>query len=534
LGNNNHGSRFGPGAWNFGRGNQKNILAMNQNRSIQILIGVSTLFITAWCGANALGGVSLIDIPPLAGDTINEARAVTIDGKWVAGISGSGATARGFLYNVAGGTLYNVTDGTAHCIGGVGVCYRTVGGNQEVIVGGLSGGWNSDFRLTNTTVAAGITNFDTVQQWNSTNGVYTNIFSGLKSPGVPVMNARAGTSSDVFWSAFIDSNSTHYWGYVGQISNAWPIVSTNWDNLSSGSAKTFINGVSSTGRAVGRGSVNGLNNDLYDWTGTGTLTATDFVGLDGTYVGQVWSVSADGNTVFGFSPSIDDPTHSYPYKATFTNDPPNGTNGVIMESINPLPLFCNMGTSISQAQPWGCTPDAKYVVAQAFRGDEWGAVWDTSSSNPTNWTVMDLAQLASLHGILGIFNWSSPLARPYSIGTNANGLVIAGRGYANVGGAAKMHAFIMTVPLPLQPALTIANSSPNRVINFLGFGNTNNVPADPGIAYNMDNVLEYTTNLNLPHTWVPLATNNTGSVATYTDTAPADPQRYYRVRVQYY
>jgi hypothetical protein len=50
----------------------------------------------------------------------------------------------------------------------------------------------------------------------------------------------------------------------------------------------------------------------------------------------------------------------------------------------------------------------------------------------------------------------------------------------------------------------------------------------------MNNVLEYTTNLNLPHTWLPLDTNNTGSVDSYTDTAPADPERYYRVRVQYY
>jgi hypothetical protein len=146
---------------------------------------------------------------------------------------------------------------------------------------------------------------------------------------------------------------------------------------------------------------------------------------------------------------------------------------------------------------------------------EKAVVWDASASTPSKWTVLDLTELAKLNGILGIFDGN--LTHAYSVGTNTAGLAITGFGYDNT--AAANRAFLMTVPLPLTPALTISNSGGGFTLSYLGLGNTTNV-------------LEYTTGLNLPHTWTPLDTNTSGSIATYIDTAPPDQKRFYRVRIQ--
>ena len=66
---------------------------------------------------NAFGSITLGSIPTLSGDTTNDARAITPDGRWVVGVSG----ARGFLYGVNTTNLVNVvsSDGaqSTHCDG---------------------------------------------------------------------------------------------------------------------------------------------------------------------------------------------------------------------------------------------------------------------------------------------------------------------------------------------------------------------------------------------------------------------------------
>ena len=83
-------------------------------------------------------GVPSTSIPPLSGDTANEARAITPDGRWVVGVSGS----RGFLYGVDTTNLVNVvsSDGAQSTLL-TGVGYRTNGGQQQIVMSGLSGGW---------------------------------------------------------------------------------------------------------------------------------------------------------------------------------------------------------------------------------------------------------------------------------------------------------------------------------------------------------------------------------------------------------
>ncbi len=73
-------------------------------------------------------GEPLTSIPTLSGDTTNDARAITPDGRWVAGVSGS----RGFLYDLDTASLVNVvsSDGAQSAIL-TGVGYRTNSGQQR-------------------------------------------------------------------------------------------------------------------------------------------------------------------------------------------------------------------------------------------------------------------------------------------------------------------------------------------------------------------------------------------------------------------
>ena len=95
----------------------------------------STDGIIAALGAvSGFGSITVTNIPTLTGDTTNDARAITPDGRWVAGISG----ARGFLYAVNATNAVNVvsSDGAQSSVV-TGVGYRTnSSAQQEIIVSG--------------------------------------------------------------------------------------------------------------------------------------------------------------------------------------------------------------------------------------------------------------------------------------------------------------------------------------------------------------------------------------------------------------
>jgi hypothetical protein len=464
-------------------------------RRLALLIAV--VAITAGA-TNAFGSVTLTNIPTLPGDTANEGRAIAPDGLWVAGVtSGSGPYPdRGFLYDVTGGNVYNVQHGAQSTIA-AGVCYRTVGSQQEIIVGGLAADWNADFMTTNGTSFA-------VVRRDNTYGP-----SG-QQPRIGFANQRASGGGDVFWGGWVDISSTWYFMAVGKVSGVWQGQSTTVSNDLTGNLGTgnfAIYGFSGTGRAVGYLRSGYYHNVVLDWNGSGSTTPTYFNGLDGSDAGFAYAISADGLTVFGNSPTATDSRY-HGYKLV----DPIGT-----PAINQLPEFPDTtGSTYNLVVPYGCTSDGKYAVGAIYRNVEKAVVWDTSDPDPNKWTVLDLTELAKLNGILGIFDGN--LRRAYSVGTNAAGLVITGVGYDNT--AAATRAFLMTVPLPVAPELTISNSSPaGFTLSYLGLGNATNV-------------LEYTTNLNLPHTWTPIDTNTSGSIVTVLDPAPADVQRFYRVATQ--
>ena len=242
---------------------------------------------TLTVGKNSYGTVALTGIPLLSGDTTNQARAVTPDGRWVAGLSGS----RGFLWAAGSTNAINVigSDGVQSLLlNGVG--YRTVNGQTQLVVSGISG-----------------TNYTA---WMTANGgvSWGTAIKGAngKKPTVPQANGLAGTLSDVFYSIWTDegTGSTDDWGLnIGRFSNSWP-AAVAWGSKSARKPDTLqMNGISANGRAVGwrrNGTTLVYANYVSDWQ---TASAPwGFNGLDGTTAGQAFSISADGTIIYGMSP----------------------------------------------------------------------------------------------------------------------------------------------------------------------------------------------------------------------------------------
>ncbi len=446
---------------------------------------------------SVFGARTLAAIPALAGDTSNEGRAVSPDGRWVVGVSGG---ARGFLYDINRAATCNVLSADSAQAGILtGVGYRTWRGQQEVILSGLSAGWPTVFMTTNGTTFA--------NQVQTSGGT-------IKTPHLPAANGLAGTSSEAFYAAWSDDNSSGYQEYVGKFSGLWPMA-PQWDIK--GIPKPMpagLNGISRTGRAVGwRGSPRG--NYVLDWRGTGAPAAWIFGALDGTTNGEPFAVSADGTTIFGQSPVLGGRPGNWGYKAVFG---PTMPGPAAQLSLHELPSFPNTsGTSGNAATPYGCTPDGLYAVGTSYRGAETAVLWDTSDPDPVKWTVLDLMQYAAAEDIGGTF---TRLSRAYSVGVSATGdLVITGIGIS--GGVTR--AFLMTVPTPMRGTVRISGS-PATGLSF-AFASL--------ASASLTNYLEYTTNLGLPHTWNPVASAPcAGNLTTLFDPSPPDTARFYRVRVQ--
>jgi hypothetical protein len=446
---------------------------------------------------SVFGALTLAAIPTLSGDTGNEGRAIAPDGRWVVGVSGG---SRGFLYDINTANIFNVLSAdSAQSTILTGVGYRTVSAQQEIIMSGLSAGWHTEFMTTDGTAFA-----DQVQ-----------ISGGsIRVPHIPAANGLAGTSSDVFYATWSDDNPSDYQEYVGKFSGAWP-ATPQWDIK--GIPKPTpagVNGISSTGRAVGwRGSPKG--NYVLDWNGTGTPAKWGFNALDNTTNGEPLSVSAAGTNIFGQSPVPGGRPGKWGYKTLLAATMPGPAAQL---SISELPNFPDTtGANGSAAMPYGCTPDGKYAVGMSYRGVETAVLWDTSNPNPAKWTVLDLMKYAVAEGIAGVF---TNLSRAYSAGVSTAGdLVITGIGAS--GGVTR--AFLMTIPTPIRGALTISGSYPaGLTFTFASLGNTN-----------LTNYLEYTTTLRLPHAWNTVtSTPCAGNITILSDRNPPDRQRFYRIRIQ--
>ncbi len=369
---------------------------------------------------SAIAADSLSMIAPLGTDTTTSARAITPDGRFVVGQSG---TAVGFLYPVGGiGTINVLSSDGAQSTIVTGVGYRSSGGNTELILAGMSSGYVTEWMTADGGASFGVKRRDTT--WAS------NVQPSYNSVG-----SRLG--SDAYYvSSWINANGSTV--YLGQGTGPWP-ATMNW--LGKGITSTDqsrMNSVSASGRAVGwrNPSSAGRNNYMLTWTGT-TPAASYFAGLDGSNKGEAAAVSANGLTVFGQSPlTIGGVTANYVYKVV---------NPGSSQTINGLPLFGDEAGSTSLQFPFGCAADGGVAVGMAYRGTEKAVLWNTEDPNPANWFVLDLTAVAQSEGILDGF---TRLSRAYSVGRDdAGNFVIAGQGAWSPDGGVTSYTrgFVMTV-----------------------------------------------------------------------------------------
>jgi len=463
---------------------------------------------------------TLTAIPLLGGDSVNEGRAITFDGNYVVGNSGT----QGFLYNVTNTTVVAVTGNDAIAsTNATGVCYRNPDTNQlpaqsQIIVSGLSANRYSAWMT-----ADGGTTWD-----------FTYQFGVPKRPNVPLANGLAGNNSlsDVFYTTWTEqgnSSGDNWTLYTGQGASTWANFSV-WESKGVPKPNSFaqMNGISSNGRTVGwRQNSGAYVNYIADYQGLGLQAIWNSSGLDGTTAGQAYSVSANGQVVFGLSPKTGIPETNYVYKATFNATFPGAA---IQLSTDELPKFPDttgfiftaaVGVSnnvvTTTAIPFGCSADGRYVVGVNHRGAQKAVLWDTGDANPANWTVTDLTDVATSEGILGGF---TTLTRAYSVGVNSSGKpVITGIGVN--GGVTRgfVMVFSPTAP-PVVPRITSISGAGSTSVN-VNYTNT-----IVGTNY----VLSYSTNLATTN-WYTSGNKTAGGTSdSQTDSPPTgSPRRYYRV-----
>ena len=505
-------------------GTSNNTLLMSENQNTPLLITISTLFLTASCASNAFGGLSLTNIPTLGADVSNEARCITPDGKYIGGLSG---TAAGFFYDVANNAVFQPFFGSPATKAVSGICYRLdtnqVPAQVQIIVDTSSAGWRGYFMTTD-----GGTNW--LRTLLNTSYDY-NVY------GSPGQNSLAGsTNGDVFISGF--RNSAKNAAYALYNSNLWDTVTPPqflgiFKSMPSG-ASCDVLGVAATGRIVGRRTDSGdvMRNTLWDWLPQSS-TQYQWNGLDGTTYGQAWSVSQDGNVIFGWSHTLTDAVNNYNYKTVLSGSGTAATppgSGITQVSVDPVPEHPRTGGSTTRGVCFGCSADGKYAVGYQYTHATQAALWDTSDPDPANWKTMDLTQFAADQG-LGVPGVFTCLERAYAVGINAAGdIVITGRGVDAATG--EYRAFIMTIPPSIaaagyvSPKLTMTGTYPGP-LTFTYYG-----------GLNTTTYLEYTSDLiNPTPTWTVLDIQANGSTTsvfqfTSTDSTPDPGPRFYRLRVE--
>jgi hypothetical protein len=356
---------------------------------------------------------SLTAMPFEGTGTSSEARAITPDGKYVAGISNG----KGVAWNISGGTTTAiVAGGTWAFTQAVGIDYATSGGNKYLVAHGLSSGWSSTATSTD-----GVT-------WTK----------GVRASNVaPVIDAantlRTASSAADSWYVTSMSASTGNTSTLYVEKQTYPTTLVSRDSKGV-TQKSSIQGVSGTGLGVARRKGDGTNywNYKCQYQGTGGLAASYFNGLAGDSRGEAWAISTDGAKIFGVSPVLGGRTGIWPY-----------VYNVAGATTSELPTLPGTAGSTSNAYVYGTNADGTLAVGHNYLGAESAVLWYLDKNG---WQVIDLTAWASAHGVLGDF---TRLTRGYSVGVDksTDEVVIAGIG-GNSLGQTQGFALRMYVPEP--------------------------------------------------------------------------------------
>lgn len=376
--------------------------------------------VVALASSIAMAVPTLTQIVPLVGQTASDARAITPDGKYVAGNSG----ANGIFWSPGAGTV-KVDNGSSSHTNSTGIGYRTVAAGTEIVVGGNdSSGWVSAFGAADP--GAGTPTW----LWRARDA--NSSIQGA-SPRVPAANSVGGTAGVNWYMTHDQKSASNVNISIEQGSGdptgvyAYGVKSTPY--------RANVRGVSGTGRAVGirrdvsTGSPN--QNYYWNWVGATTPSQTKFKGLKaGSFDGDPFSISLDGTKIGGMAPVDGGRAGNWPYLYDVTTD-----------TIEELPTFPDTAGSTTNAVVYGVSPDGKWAVGQNYRGVERACIWNTIGNG-----ITDLTSWATTLGIMGNF---VRLSRAYTVGVDADGQpVVAGVGVYNDGGVNYNRGFVFVLPEP--------------------------------------------------------------------------------------
>jgi hypothetical protein len=405
--------------------NNSRTMKINRTRPIPLIASI----LATCCATNAFAtGPTLSEIPPLDGVSANEGRAITRDGQYVVGLSGSS----GYLYQVGSAGAVNVvsSDGAQSTVAN-GVGYRTAldpvyaTNRTEIIIAGMSAGFATEWMTPDGGTSYGGRRRNASDNYSTAMGVANQVGSSL--------------GTDAYYVTHYNSNLKSIL-CLGQGVGQWLATYAEYRKGTSADLGS-MNGVSASGRSVGWRGTSASQANKRSYMLTYPASPAFLIGLAGSDSGEAHSISADGNTVFGRSKTVSDPNNYYAFKTTFSGGA-GGINGTTQGSVDALPEYSDTAGSVTRAVPYGCTADGLYAVGMNYRGQERAVVWDTSNPNPAIWTVLDLTDLAKYNGFLGDFTLN--LRRAYSAGTNGSGdLVVTGLG---VNSGVTTRGFVMTIP----------------------------------------------------------------------------------------
>jgi len=377
-------------------------------------------------GVTSAYGSWLELVPTLAGQTANTPGAISPDGKYVVGNSG----ANGYLYQVGSGAL-NATlvlssdNAVASMANGVG--YRTEGGQQQLIISGLSAGYVTEWMTTDGGATFGVKRRNVSYDANTVSS-----YNMLGSPG---------NTDEYFVTSRISSQLR-----LDINRGTGPWVATIDTSPKSVTASARMQGIGATGAAVGSRVSGVRSNYRMDYrTGASPYNAY-FPGLNTVTPnqGEAWDVSDDGLYVAGWSGLGTDEANSYAYKATFA--------GTVWQSTGQLPVTGLEAGSSAKTVAYGISPDGNWIVGGSYQSGYHAILWDTRDADPNNWTYIDLWNRAVN---LGIMDGFVSLERAFSVGQEPGTLnpIITGIGTWSDGVNSYTRTWVMMIPEPSVAAL---------------------------------------------------------------------------------
>lgn len=394
--------------------------------------------IMAIAGATVASGASLYMIPPLAGDTATTPNAITPDGAYVVGLSGT----RGFLYPVGGAASINVlsSDG-AQSTTANGIGYRTQAGQQQLIISGLSSGYVTEYMTTDGGATFGVKRRNTSYTNNTVQGR-----NQLGSAG----------NTDAYFVTSRNSGSTAL--DINRGTGPWPAtIVTGPKGMATGDTGR-MDAIGATGSAVGSRVNSSIRKnyrmDFNHATPTATPAAYYFRGLSTTNLeqGEALDISEDGLAVAGWSPVGASTTNSNAYKAQFSF---SGTSYSWVRT-DMLPETGLETGSTTRTVAYAISPDGRYLAGGSYQGVWHAMLWDTADPDPSKWTYLDLWNFAQAKGIMDGF---TRLERVWSVGLQpGTGYpVVTGTGVWSPDGGATTYSrgFVMVVPEPATVGLLL-------------------------------------------------------------------------------